>query len=128
MDAERRTALFFVTQSVGCASCMCDSGIQYVPHTHDVGLPTQFRSNVGAASQPIAGSMSIFHNAVPTPLQHWSSMSYFYTSVYSNHWMVNQCCVNIDQNTIHWPSCEIMLGHRLRCWANIISNQNPSSS
>ena len=24
MDAQRRTALIFVTQGVGCASCMCD--------------------------------------------------------------------------------------------------------
>ena len=24
MDAQRHTALFFVTQDVGCASCMCD--------------------------------------------------------------------------------------------------------
>ena len=28
MDAQRRTALIFVTQSVGCASCMCDWGIR----------------------------------------------------------------------------------------------------
>ena len=27
MDAQRRTALIFVTQGVGCASCMCDWGI-----------------------------------------------------------------------------------------------------
>ena len=27
-DAQRRTAPFFVTQSVGCAWCMCDWGIQ----------------------------------------------------------------------------------------------------
>ena len=27
MDAQRRTALFFVTQGVGCALCMCDWGI-----------------------------------------------------------------------------------------------------
>ena len=26
MDAQRRTALFFVTQGVGCAPCMCDWG------------------------------------------------------------------------------------------------------
>ena len=29
MDAQRRTALFFVTQGLGCASCMCDCGIYY---------------------------------------------------------------------------------------------------
>ena len=29
MDAQRRTALFFVTQGVGCASCMCDWGISW---------------------------------------------------------------------------------------------------
>ena len=28
LDAQRRTALIFVTQGVGCASCMCDSGIR----------------------------------------------------------------------------------------------------
>ena len=27
MDAQRRTALIFVTQDVGCAPCMCDWGI-----------------------------------------------------------------------------------------------------
>ena len=27
MDAQRRTALIFVIQGVGCASCMCDWGI-----------------------------------------------------------------------------------------------------
>ena len=27
-------------------------------------------------------------------------------------------------NMIHWPNCEIMLGHRsLRCWANFIPNK-----
>ena len=29
MDAQRRTALFFVTQGVGCASCMCDWDISF---------------------------------------------------------------------------------------------------
>ena len=28
MDAQRRTAPFFVTQGLGCASCMCDWGIR----------------------------------------------------------------------------------------------------
>ena len=27
MDAQRRTALFFVAEGVGCASCMCDWAI-----------------------------------------------------------------------------------------------------
>ena len=26
-------------------------------------------------------------------------------------------------NTLHWPNCEIMLGQRLRRWANIISTK-----
>ena len=30
MDAQRRTALIFVTQGVGCAWCMCDWGIRYL--------------------------------------------------------------------------------------------------
>ena len=35
-----------------------------VPRAHDVGLPTQFRFNVGPASQPIAGSMPIITQAL----------------------------------------------------------------
>ena len=34
-----------------------EPALYYVPRTEDVGLPTQFRFNVGPASQPIAGSM-----------------------------------------------------------------------
>ena len=30
-----------------------------VPGTHNVGLPTQYRFNVGSVSQPIAGSMPV---------------------------------------------------------------------
>ena len=30
LNAQRRTALIFVTQGVGCASCMCDWGIKYI--------------------------------------------------------------------------------------------------
>ena len=26
-------------------------------------------------------------------------------------------------NTIHWPNAAVMLGHRLRSWANIISTK-----
>ena len=36
MDAQRRTALIFVTQGMGCASCMCDWGIKPVrTHFHN---------------------------------------------------------------------------------------------
>ena len=35
-----------------------------VPGTHNVGLPTQYRFNVGPASQPIAGS--ILFDVCPT--------------------------------------------------------------
>ena len=35
MDAQRRTALIFVTQGVGCASCMCDWGIR-VKHCNTI--------------------------------------------------------------------------------------------
>ena len=33
MDAQRRTTLFFVTQGVGCVSCMCDWGITLLHQT-----------------------------------------------------------------------------------------------
>ena len=32
IDAQRRTALFFVTQGVGCASCMCDWVLNMIRH------------------------------------------------------------------------------------------------
>ena len=36
MDAQRRTALIFVTQGVGCASCMCDLDITGYLRTHTI--------------------------------------------------------------------------------------------
>ena len=53
--------------AANCAvACLC-----HVPRTHDVGLPTQFRFNVGPASPAIAGQCrSIFYDAGHTLLQH----------------------------------------------------------
>ena len=44
--------------------------------------------------------------------------------------MFSECCIlrvtlsipapEIPDNTIHWPNADVMLGHRLRSWANII--------
>ena len=28
-----------------------------------------------------------------------------------------------SDHTIHWPNADVMLSHRLRCWANIISTK-----
>ena len=50
----------------------------------------------------------------------------------------SDCCIMLathpipesetPDNTIHWPDVDVMLGHRLRRWANIILNRNPLSS
>ena len=41
LDAQRRTALFFVTQGVGCGSCMCDWGIRV-----DIRISTNQRIDI----------------------------------------------------------------------------------
>ena len=33
---------------------------------------------------------------------------------------LGDCTVFSPNNTIHWPNADVMLGHRLRRWANII--------
>ena len=48
--------------SESCCTCLYD--------THDVGLATQFRFNVGSVSQPIVGSMPT--NLSTTLAQHYS--------------------------------------------------------
>ena len=45
MDAQRRTALFFVTQGMGYASCMCDWGINYREGIWSRGFDTFRRSH-----------------------------------------------------------------------------------
>ena len=49
MDVQRRTFLFFVTQGVGCALCMCDWGISTA-----LGHMSHFsrRINVGGLKVP----------------------------------------------------------------------------
>ena len=51
-------------QSIGAAPVVTNEpsgpALYDVPRTEDVGLPTQFRFNVGPASQPIAGSIPVY--------------------------------------------------------------------
>ena len=62
-----------------------------VPGTEEVGLPTQFRFNVGPAFQPIGGSMPVNH------LRRWpntnlsSSLLYTYTQTRGIQPMLFQC-------------------------------------
>ena len=87
--------------------------------THNVGLPTQFRFNVGPASQPIAGSMPV------NRIRRWPNIET----------VLGDCPVSAltairvtfhaqkghyPDNTIHWPNCEIMLGHLSARLVNII--------
>ena len=46
MDAQRRTALIFVTQGVGCASCMCDWGINEFELSYSVGYASLYSSGI----------------------------------------------------------------------------------
>ena len=115
-----------------------------VPRTEDVGLPTKFRFNVGPALQPIAGSIPVnrlrrWPNANLSPglyAKLWHSTNAVSMLTHSlRRWPVietalGDCtvfsdCFNIPapetpDNTIHCPNADVMLGHRLQRWANII--------
>ena len=95
-----------------------------VPRTHNVGLPTQYRFNVGPASQPFAGSMPV--NRIPR----WPNIE-----------TVGDCPVfaltairltlrphegHYPYNTKHLPNCEVMLGPTTV--GQQYSNQNSLSS
>ena len=87
--------------------------------SHNVGLPTQYRFNVGPASQPIAGSMPF------NRIRRWPNIEtglgdcpvFALTAIWVTLYAPKG---HYQDNTIHWPNCEIMLGHRLQRWANII--------
>ena len=53
----QRVGLFLPPPSL---ICQC-TRLYDVPGTHNVGLPTQSRVNVGPASQPIVASMPVNH-------------------------------------------------------------------
>ena len=78
-----------------------------VPRTHDVGLPTQFRCNVGPESQPISGSIPVNRlRRLPNtnPTLHGSAVYlHIHQQVY----------------TWHSPNAVSMLTHSLRRWPNI---------
>ena len=87
-----------------------------VPGTHNVGLPTQCRFNVGSALQPIAGSMPVNH------IRRWPNIEteagdcplFVLTAIGVTRYAPKG---HYPDNTIHWPNCDIILGHRLRRWA-----------
>ena len=93
-------------------------GRNNLPGTHNVGLPTQYRFNVGHASQPIASSIPVNRIRrspnIETELGDCPvfSLTAIRVTFYppKGHYL---------DNTIHWSNCEIILGHRLRLWANI---------
>ena len=77
-----------------------------VPRTHDVGLPTQFRCNVGPASQPIAGLIPVYC------LRRWPNNNPTLGLLYT-------CTCSTSANTWHSPNAVSMLTHSLRRWPNI---------
>ena len=100
----------FISPPMLISQCtrLCD-----VPGTHNVGLSTQFRFNVGPTSQPIAGSMSVNRNRrwpnIETELG--DCLVFALTAIRVT---LHAPKGHQPDNTIHWPNCEIMLGHRLR--------------
>ena len=93
----------------------------HVHLTHIVGLPTLYWFNVGPASQPIAVSMPVNRTSrwpnIETelgdcPVFALTAIRRTYVLPPKRHY---------PDNMIHWSNCEIMVGHRLRRWANIIS-------
>ena len=107
-----------------------------IPRTEDVGLPTKFRFNVGPASQPIAGSMPV------NRLRRWPNTNPSLGLLYLRRWpdietalgdctVFSDCCIvmrvtfsipaqETPNNTIHRPIADLMMGHHMRRWANII--------
>ena len=91
---------------------------------HNVGLPTQYRFNVGSASQHIAGSMLVkrircWHNNETDLGDHGDCPVFARTAIRVKHYLQKG---HYPDNTIHWPNCEIMLGHRptlFHNWANV---------
>ena len=74
-----------------------------VPGTEDVGLPTEFRFNVGPASQPIAGSIPV--NGLWCWLNTNSSLGLLYTL--RKYVASTQCSFNVNpQSSLarHWNS------------------------
>ena len=86
---------------------------------HNVGPPTQYRFNVRPVTQPIAGSMPV------NRIRHWPSIEtelgecpvFALTAIRVTLYPTKG---HYADDTIHWPNCEIMLGHHLQRWANII--------
>ena len=71
--------------------------------THDVGLLTQFRFNVGPASQPISASMMV------NRLRCWPNTNPTLGLLYTCH----------SANTCHSPNAVSMLKYSLRRWPSI---------
>ena len=76
-------------------------------------VPTQYRFNVGPASQPIAGSMQV------NRIRRWPNIEtelgdcpvFALTAIRVT---LSHPKGHYQDNTIHWVNYEIMLGHRLR--------------
>ena len=103
-----------------------------VPRTKDVGLPTEFRLNLESESQPIAGSMPVnrlrrWPNTNPSLdllilcANTWHSLNAVSMLTHSlRRWPGIETAVDYAGDAIHWPKTDVMLGHGLRRWANII--------
>ena len=87
----------------------------------NVGLPTQYRFNVGPASQPIAVSILVNRirrwPSIETELGdcHVFALTAIRVTLYASK-------SHYPDNTIHWPKCKMMLGQMmlgLRRWASI---------
>ena len=125
-------------------TCQWMLGVSLVYDAHNVGLPTQFLFNHGPESQPIVGSMTVncvrrWLNPSPTLTERIILLHQRLQKSLDCPPMLLQCWSNVSDDgptttqhsvwvtissqattQIHWPNCEIMLGHRLRRWANII--------
>ena len=121
-----------------------------VPRIKDVGLSTKFRWIALQHCSPLlVQCRSIVYDAGPTLIYHrvccilcaptWHSTNY--VSMFTRRWpfiktALGDCTVfltaalcwwrfNIPaaetpDNTIHWPNADVLLGHGLRRWVNII--------
>ena len=120
-----------------------------VHRTEDEGLPTKFGSMLVQRRSPLlVQCRSIVHDAGPTLIHHWVCFILCLNTWHSpnavlmwtpslRRWPVIETALGdswllhyagtlstpapeTPDNMIHWPNVDVLLGHRLRRWANII--------
>ena len=112
MLGQRRSPLL-----VQCRSIIYDVGPTLKSIT---GSAVYFAQTRGIHPMLFQCRPTVFH-AGPTLKQHWVIVPCFLTAaLIVCGWRFPSWRQKRTDNKIHWPNADVMLGHRLRRWANII--------